>query len=85
MKKVFEEAKNLLQSNGRFAIATVVETRGSTPQKPGAKLLVKEDGQGIGTLGGGCVEGDIWFAAKEMLFDKAPPQKTGLFNLFLKN
>ena len=75
MKKVFEEAKHLLQSNGRFAIATVVETRGSTPQKPGAKLLVKEDGQGIGTLGGGCVEGDIWFAAKEMLFDKAPPQK----------
>lgn len=75
MKKVFEEAKHLLKSNERFAIATVVETKGSTPQKPGAKLLVKENGQGIGTLGGGCVEGDIWFAAKEMLLDKGPPQK----------
>ena len=30
-------------------------------------LLVKDDGSGLGTLGGGCVEGDIWFAAKEML------------------
>jgi xanthine dehydrogenase accessory factor len=30
-------------------------------------LLIREDGSGVGTLGGGCVEGDIWFAAKEIL------------------
>ena len=36
-------------------------------QKPGAKLLVRADGSGVGTLGGGCVEGDIWFAASQLL------------------
>ena len=48
-------------------LATVVRTKGSTPQKPGAMLLIRQDGTGVGTLGGGCVEGDIWFAAKEIL------------------
>ena len=55
-------------------LATVVRTKGSTPQKPGAKLLVRKDGSGIGTLGGGCVEGDIWFAAKEILRRNSGPE-----------
>ena len=67
MKTVIEEAYKELTNGRQFAIATVVKTRGSVPQKPGAKLLIKTDGSGIGTLGGGCVEGDIWFAAKEIL------------------
>ena len=50
-----------------MVVATVVKTSGSTPQKPGAKLLVRADGSGVGTLGGGCVEGDIWFAASQLL------------------
>ena len=76
MEDVFREAQNLL-SNGRpFVIATVVGTKGSTPQKPGAKLLVREDGSGVGTLGGGCVEGDIWFAAKMLLRDGGGPTIT---------
>ena len=53
---------------GRGAVvATVVKTWGSTPQKAGARLLVLGDGSGVGTLGGGCVEGDIWFASSELL------------------
>ncbi len=76
MEDVFREAQNLL-SNGRpFVIATVVGTKGSTPQKPGAKLLVREDGSGVGTLGGGCVEGDIWFAAKMLLKEGGGPTIT---------
>ncbi|MCZ6536250.1 MAG: XdhC/CoxI family protein, partial [Chloroflexi bacterium] len=55
-------------------LATVVRTRGSTPQKPGAKLLVRKDGSGVGTLGGGCVEGDIWFAAKEIMRHRGGPE-----------
>lgn len=50
-----------------MVVTTVVKTSGSTPQKPGAKLLVRADGSGVGTLGGGCVEGDIWFAASQLL------------------
>ena len=67
MRDVFEEARTELGDGRRAVVATVVRTKGSTPQKPGAKLLVREDGSGVGTLGGGCVEGDIWFAAKELL------------------
>ncbi len=67
MKEVIQEAVTLLNEGQQVVLATVVRTKGSTPQKPGAKLLVRSDGTGVGTLGGGCVEGDIWFAAKEML------------------
>jgi xanthine dehydrogenase accessory factor len=52
----------------------VVRTKGSTPQKAGAMLLVRQDGSGLGTLGGGCVEGDIWFAAKEILRHNGGPE-----------
>ena len=67
MQDVFHEAVNLLEKDERLVMATVVRTKGSTPQKPGAKLLVRNDGSGVGTLGGGCVEGDIWFAASELM------------------
>ena len=67
MKTVFEAATEELSAQREVVVATVVRTSGSTPQKPGAKLLVRRDGSGVGTLGGGCVEGDIWFAAQELL------------------
>ena len=74
MHEVFHEAVNLLGKGDPFVVATVVRTKGSTPQKPGAKLLVRADGSGVGTLGGGCVEGDIWFAAKELMKSGGPAQ-----------
>ncbi|MBI4298306.1 MAG: XdhC family protein [Chloroflexi bacterium] len=67
MHEVFREAVELLKKGEPIVMATVVRTKGSTPQKPGSKLLVRKDGSGVGTLGGGCVEGDIWFAAKELM------------------
>ena len=67
MREVFHEAVNQLEKGAPVVVATVVRTKGSTPQKPGAKLLVRSDGSGVGTLGGGCVEGDIWFAAKQLM------------------
>ena len=67
METVLREARDLMAKGEPFVIATVIDTKGSTPQKPGAKLLVRQDGSGVGTLGGGCVEGDIWFAAKMLL------------------
>ena len=74
MKEVIKEAVDLLRDDQPCVLATVVRTKGSTPQKSGAMLLVKEDGTGVGTLGGGCVEGDIWFAAREMLRNNAGPE-----------
>ena len=67
MESVFKAAVQELDDENPMVVATVVRTSGSTPQKSGAKLLVREDGSGVGTLGGGCVEGDIWFAAQELL------------------
>ena len=67
MEPVFRAAVEELNHERPVAVATVVRTSGSTPQKPGAKLLVRADGSGVGTLGGGCVEGDIWFAAQELM------------------
>ena len=67
MQDVFHEAVNLLEQEEQLVMATVIRTKGSTPQKPGAKLLVRSDGSGVGTLGGGCVEGDIWYAASQLM------------------
>lgn len=67
MESVFRAAVEEASSGDDHVIATVVRTSGSTPQKAGAKLLVRKDGSGVGTLGGGCVEGDIWFAARQIL------------------
>ena len=74
MKAVYDEAAALTNDEQDFVIATVVHTQGSTPQKPGAALLVRGDGSTVGTLGGGCVEGDIWFAAKEALRENTGPE-----------
>ena len=64
---IFDEAERLLGKGEPFVLATVVRTKGSTPQKPGAKLLVRRDGSTVGTLGGGCVEADVWAEAKTIL------------------
>ena len=74
MKEVIQEAVKQLQEEQPCVLATVVRTKGSTPQKSGSMLLVRQDGSGVGTLGGGCVEGDIWFAAREMLRHHGGPE-----------
>jgi len=74
MKEAVQEAVRLADQGQPCVLATVVRTKGSTPQKPGAKLLVRKDGSGVGTLGGGCVEGDIWYAAKEILRHQGGPE-----------
>ena len=74
MKEVIEEAVRQLEDEQPCVLATVVRTKGSTPQKAGSMLLVRQDGSGVGTLGGGCVEGDIWYAAREMLRNHSGPE-----------
>jgi xanthine dehydrogenase accessory factor len=64
---IYIEMRRRLEEGARAAMATVVNTRGSTPQQCGAKLVVFDDGTFIGTVGGGCVEADIWAEAKEVL------------------
>jgi xanthine dehydrogenase accessory factor len=57
-------------ANGRgehVVVATVAHTRGSTPQQRGAKMLFFEDGASAGTVGGGCIEAEVWAEAREAM------------------
>ena len=51
----------------RFALLTVVESRGSVPRKPGAHMLFSADGESIGTLGGGAIEHEAMMQARQVL------------------
>src|SRR3989442_3776810 len=67
MREIYAKMAELEREGRRFAIATVVRTVGSTPQVVGAKLLVDDLGRLVGTLGGGCVEGDAFVEAKRVI------------------
>lgn len=67
MREVYARMAELEREGRRFAVATVVRTSGSTPQVVGAKLLVDDLGRIVGTLGGGCVEGDAFTEAREVI------------------
>lgn len=51
----------------RMALATIVAVRGSTYRRPGARLLVPEDGAPVGNLSGGCLEGDVADVARVVI------------------
>lgn len=51
----------------RVVVATVANTRGSTPQQRGAKMLFLENGDVAGTVGGGCIEAEVWSEAREAM------------------
>src|SRR6266478_2722678 len=59
MRKILEHLDRVLRSGQTVAYTALVETRGSTPQKAGAAMLVYPDGSQFGTLGGGCVEAEV--------------------------
>jgi xanthine dehydrogenase accessory factor len=51
----------------RVIVATVAHTRGSTPQRRGAKMLFFQNGKIAGTVGGGCIEAEVWASAREAM------------------
>jgi xanthine dehydrogenase accessory factor len=66
-----------LEAEGRaFVVATVVASHGSTPQKPGSKLVVLENGELKGTVGGGAIEKQVVDAALELLKDPSADSRT---------
>src|SRR3982750_248037 len=69
---VYEELVRLRQLGQKCALATIVEVRGSIPSFESAKLLVREDGSMVGTIGGGCVEAEVWNAAREVIATEKP-------------
>lgn len=76
---VFDELVRLRGLGQKCALATIVEVKGSIPSFQTAKLLVREDGSLAGTIGGGCVEAEVWNAAREVIRTEKP--RTLSFNL----
>ncbi len=59
MRDLIRYLTDTLRDGREVVVCEVVETRGSTPQKAGALMLVDPEGRQRGTLGGGCVEGEV--------------------------
>ena len=76
---LFEEIVRMRRSGERGALATIVHTNGSIPSYESSRMLVREDGSIAGTIGGGCVEAEVWAAAKEVMQIEQPRKMT--FNL----
>jgi xanthine dehydrogenase accessory factor len=68
--QIWPEAVRTLERGKKFALATVVNVRGSTPREVGAKMIVREDGQ-FGTIGGGCGEAEVFRKARVLLEEGA--------------
>ncbi len=69
---LFEEIVRMRKAGQRGALATIVHTNGSIPSYESSRMLVREDGSIAGTIGGGCVEADVWAAAKEVMAKETP-------------
>ena len=76
---LFEEIVRMRKAGQRGALATIVHTNGSIPSYESSRMLVREDGSMAGTIGGGCVEAEVWAAAKEVIHAEQPRKMT--FNL----
>jgi xanthine dehydrogenase accessory factor len=71
---IYEEVVRLRRLGQKCALATIVQVNGSIPSYESAKLLVREDGSMLGTIGGGCVEAEVWNAAREVMETERPRQ-----------
>lgn len=69
---MLREARARAKGGERLAMATIVRTRGSTPRKVGARMLVFEDGLFMGTVGGGCGESDVLHATMDVIESGKP-------------
>ena len=76
---LFEEIVKMRRAGQRAALATIVHTNGSIPSYESSRMLVREDGSISGTIGGGCVEAEVWAAAKDVMIKEAPRKM--VFNL----
>ncbi|MDE2639636.1 MAG: XdhC family protein, partial [Chloroflexota bacterium] len=65
--EVYRAIESAVTGGEPAVLATVAQTFGSTPRKTGAKMVVREDGSFVGTIGGGCGEAEVWQEAMEVL------------------
>ena len=67
---IFDEIQKMRQLGRKAALATIVQIRGSVPSFQSAKMLIRDDGSTLGSVGGGCVEAEVWTAAQDVMRDE---------------
>jgi xanthine dehydrogenase accessory factor len=67
MGEIYLEIVKALEKGEKLALATLITRVGSAPRAIGAKYLIKEDGTSLGSIGGGCVEAEVWQGAREVM------------------
>ena len=73
MSAIYEDVLQTLEMGQKLALATLMARRGSAPGSLGAKMLIRQDGSTVGSIGGGCVEAEVWDAGRAAM-DSGQPQ-----------
>jgi len=71
-KAIVTEYRKINFAERKAALATVVKVRGSSYRSPGARMLITDDGKWVGSISGGCLEGDALRKARKVMADKMP-------------
>jgi len=72
MPDFYEEILKIKSEGRSGALATIIGTKGSTPREMGAKMLIHEDGKVLGSVGGGCMEAEVWQEAMKVIAEEKP-------------
>jgi len=72
LKTILSEVKKVDFSIRKAALATVVKVRGSSYRSPGARMLITDDGKWVGSISGGCLEGDALRKARMVMQSNKP-------------
>jgi xanthine dehydrogenase accessory factor len=67
MEDIYSEIVEALEKKEKCVLATLINRVGSAPRAVGAKYLVKKDGTSLGSIGGGCVEAEVWQKAQKVM------------------
>src|SRR4051794_32430336 len=76
MRDLLPQLRSWWDDGQRFALATVVDVRGSAPRQPGASMAVSAGGEVVGSVSGGCVEGAVYEVATQVLTTGTPVLET---------
>ncbi|MUG95582.1 XdhC/CoxI family protein [Scytonema sp. UIC 10036] len=73
LQNIIETFKQSKLTDRRTALATVVKTSGSVYRRPGARMLITDDGQTIGAISGGCLESNVFERSQPLMFYSGEP------------
>ncbi len=72
MREILEDLTRWLAADESVALATVIQAKGSSPRPVGSRMAVTQSGRMTGSVSGGCVEGDVFREAQDVLAAREP-------------